>query len=460
MGARVTFTCKELSPPRCALLFEALKCIPIPVDATIKATSGISLPSASPALRRNRIKETATPISDPPTKLYAARSLSCPFCGRARCSPVFMQAVSSRCETDACQQPRFRVSGDRERIHGFRWDVLLALCAPSEAVADESLRFLYPAATHRLVQIRVRLEKLGLRRDVRELGVEQRLFGIGHLQIDRRPFPVTQIGQVAEAPQRLHVLRLLLAHLSEFDPIDQGILHILESADDRLFIRVERLSLHSFGLRDLTAEPPGVENRLQRTRRKRPGSGGAFEQIRELGTFQAEQRGEADVGKVCSLGHANVGVGGDEILLGLTDVGSALEQRCRQTVWHRGEEQGVDVSSPRNQGGMVTEQYADEVLLLRDLTLELGHPGHGLAVLRFSLLIVARGDGAFLETHPLQPRRFTQTLRGALRDFELPVQRPQLDIAAGDRSYHREDHRSLALLAGEQAGAGRLRRAA
>ena len=215
--------------------------------------------------------------------------------------------------------------------------------------------------------------------------------------------------------------------------------------------------MQSFGLRDLTADPPRIENRLQHTRPKRPRPGRAFEQIRELGAFQAEQRGETDVGKVRSLGHADVGVGGDEILLGLTDVGSALQQRCRQTVGHRGEEQGVDVASPRNQAGIVTEQDADEVLLLRDLTLELGHPGQGLAVLRFSLLIVARGDGAFLETHPLQPRRFTQALRGALRDFELPVQRPQLDIAAGDRSDHRQDHRAFALLAGEKAGAGRLR---
>ena len=51
-------------------------------------------------------------------------------------------------------------------------------------------------------------------------------------------------------------------------------------------------------------------------------------------------------------------------------------------------------------------------------TLELGHPGHGLPVLRFGLLVVALGNRALLETHPLQPRRFAQALRRALRDFE------------------------------------------
>ena len=84
--------------------------------------------------------------------------------------------------------------------------------------------------------------------------------------------------------------------------------------------------MQSFGLRDLTADPAGIENRLQHTRPERPDFGGALEQIRELGAFQAEQRGEADVGKVSSLGHADVGVGGDQVLLGLTDVGSALQQ--------------------------------------------------------------------------------------------------------------------------------------
>ena len=104
----------------------------------------------------------------------------------------------------------------------------------------------------------------------------------------------------------------------------------------------------------------------------------------------------------------------------------------------------------------MTEEHAKEVLLPRDLSLELGHPGHGVAVLRFSLQVVALGNGALLETHPLKARRFAQALRSVLRDFELPVQRAQLDVAAGDRRNDRQHHGALALLAGEQARPGRL----
>src|SRR5437899_1838182 len=103
----------------------------------------------------------------------------------------------------------------------------------------EPFRLFDPTATYRLVQIRVRLEELGLSRDIRELGIEQRLFGVGHFQINGRPFPVAKVGQVAEAPQRLDVLRPLLAYLPELRPIDQRVLDVLESADNRLFVGVE-----------------------------------------------------------------------------------------------------------------------------------------------------------------------------------------------------------------------------
>src|SRR5512132_701183 len=145
------------------------------------------------------------------------------------------------------------------------------------AVADQFFGFLDPTAAHRLVQIRVRLEELGLRRHVRELGQEKRLFGVGHLEIDGRAFVVTQHRQVAEAKERQYVLRLLLAYLPVLRPIDQRVLHILESTDDRLFVGKESLLLHSFSARDLTADPAGVEDRLHQTRAVRPGLRGTLE---------------------------------------------------------------------------------------------------------------------------------------------------------------------------------------
>src|SRR6185369_5750156 len=103
---------------------------------------------------------------------------------------------------------------------------------------------------------------------------------------------------------------------------------------------------------------------------------------------------------------------------------------------------------------------ADEVLLLRNLALELGHSGQRLLVLRLSLPVVALGDRAFLETQLLQPCRFTEAQRGLLRDLELPVERSQLDVAAGYCADDGQNDGPLPLLAREQARTRRLRCAA
>src|SRR5207253_708173 len=169
-----------------------------------------------------------------------------------------------------------------------RSHVLLAICVSGNAAAGQSFRFFDPTAAHRLVQVRVRLEELELRRDKRELGDKQRLFRGGNLQIDGRALLIAQLCQVAEAPQGLDVLRLLVAYPSELHPIDERVLHVLETADDGLFVGVERLSLQRFGLRDLTADPTSIENGLQHTSSIGPRSGRSFQQIRELDAFQAE----------------------------------------------------------------------------------------------------------------------------------------------------------------------------
>src|SRR4029434_2382116 len=115
---------------------------------------------------------------------------------------------------------------------------------------------------------------------------------------------------------------------------------------------------------------------------------------------------------------------------------------------------------PGNRAGIATEQHADEVFLLRDLTLELGHSGRGLMGLRLGLPVIALGYRTFVEAHPLQPRRFTQALRCALRYFELPIQRSQLDVAAGDGRDDRQQHSAPALLTAKQARARGLRESA
>src|SRR5258706_12992567 len=108
--------------------------------------------------------------------------------------------------------------------------------ARGNAAGRERLRRCDPAATGRFVQARVRPKQLGLRRDVCQLGVEQRLLGVGDFQINGRPFVVAQRGEVAEALQCRDVPRLHLTRPAELRAVDQRVLHVLESDDDRFLI--------------------------------------------------------------------------------------------------------------------------------------------------------------------------------------------------------------------------------
>ena len=107
-------------------------------------------------------------------------------------------------------------------------------------------------------------------------------------------------------------------------------------------------------------------------------------------------------------------------------------------------------ASARDRAGVATEQHADEILLPRDLTFELGTWARR-PVLRFGLPVVAFGHGTLLEAHALQSRRFAQLCEVAAH-FELG-RAPQLDVAGGDVRDDRQHDRALALLAGEEARA-------
>src|SRR5260221_8501193 len=146
----------------------------------------------------------------------------------------------------------------------------------------ELLRVRDPAAAHRLVETRVRLEELRLRRDVGELGVEEGLLCVGDFKVDRRAFPVAQGGEVAESLQCRDVARLGRERLRELAAVDQGVLHLLKRDDDRFLVAGKRLAPESLALRDLVADASGVEDWKAHAGPVRPRSRRALEEIREL----------------------------------------------------------------------------------------------------------------------------------------------------------------------------------
>src|SRR5882672_10880267 len=157
-----------------------------------------------------------------------------------------------------------------------RADLYVSRRAPTPHYASISLRselfdLRDPAAAHRLVEVRVGLEQLRLRRHVGELRVEQRLLGVGDLEVDRGAFLVAQRRKIAEALQRRDVRRLNFARLAELGAVDERVLHLLEADQDGFLVTGKRLALERFGPRDLVADPAGVENRQRHVGTDCPG---------------------------------------------------------------------------------------------------------------------------------------------------------------------------------------------
>src|SRR5258706_51405 len=90
-----------------------------------------------------------------------------------------------------------------------------------------------PAAAHRLVEVGVGLEQIGLRGDVGELRAEERLLGGGDFQVEGRAFAVAQGGEVAEALQGGDVACLNFARLAELGVVDERVFHVLEGPLNR-----------------------------------------------------------------------------------------------------------------------------------------------------------------------------------------------------------------------------------
>ena len=96
---------------------------------------------------------------------------------------------------------------------------------------------------------------------------------------------------------------------------------------------------------DQRAELAAFEDRRREICAERPDASRQREQPGECGALAAEVSGERDRGKKLRLGHADLGVRGDQVLLGLANVGAPLEQRRGQPGrWGRGPRQLRDVA--------------------------------------------------------------------------------------------------------------------
>ena len=227
--------------------------------------------------------------------------------------------------------------------------------------------------------------------------IEQRLLGRCHLQEDRRALPVASLRQLQQADQRCDVFFLLGALLLQRAARDQGVVDIAQRRDHCALITGDQFALASLRQLDLASHRPAGKQRLRQTAGAGPGERRPLEQLRQLRALQAQEPGQADPWKVGGPRNADVGVGGDQALLGLAYVRPARQQVGRQAGRHRRNRELAEVAATLDRPRAAAGQHADQVLLLSDLPLQRRNRGRRDLVLRFCLPHVAFGRHAAFE---------------------------------------------------------------
>ena len=169
---------------------------------------------------------------------------------------------------------------------------------------------------------------------------------------------------------------------------------------------------------------------------ERPGLRGTGEEVAERRAGRAERGRQVELRVVERLRGADVGIGGDEVLLGLQDVRPSFEQRRRQPGGNRGARELVDRLAARDGIGVAALEHGDQVLLRGDLLLELRDRGQRLLVLRLDLRDLELRHHAALVPQVEDPDGVLVVGGRLLRDLELPVERAQRDVARR----HARDH--------------------
>jgi len=122
----------------------------------------------------------------------------------------------------------------------------------------------------------------------------------------------------------------------------------------------------------------GVEDRLQQLPREAPGRRARLEQVRQVAAGQARTAGQRDARKEGRARGADVGVGGDQLLLGLAHIGPARQHFGGQAHRQLGQAGGRLERRTRRQVGRqrLADQQHERVLVERALSRELreAHP--------------------------------------------------------------------------------------
>ena len=296
----------------------------------------------------------------------------------------------------------------------------------------------------RLDQIQFRLEELTLR--------------IQDFEVTGHPALVSHVGDLAGVRESLDEQFLLLPEFLPFTDADQCIRHFAQRLLQGLLVVQPRLLGHGLVEVDVGLQAAHVEDGQ--------GDGRQGAEYPERPEVRAVDRRAADSGKSgyrdlrieqCR-GDADLRVRGNQLLLGLLNVRPPQEEVQRQA---RGQRRGGDLlvewTPALDRARILSEQDADEVLLLLDLALDVRDRFRRAIEQRLGLPQIEHAGHAAVQPGLHEVDGLDPGVHGPPGDFQREVQRPEGQISVGDLSDQRGHDHVTGFVGGEQVGPRGLR---
>ena len=214
---------------------------------------------------------------------------------------------------------------------------------------------------------------------------------------------------------------------------DQRIRDVLESAEDGFPVSEHHflaLRLGSLVVADPTAH---VKDRDIETGAAGPRASGAVEDAQKVAGLDAAAGGEADARVERGLGYADPGIGRDEVLFGLAQIGPAFEESGGQPRRHvRGLLLGGEGMAAFNGTGLFAKQIIDEIFGLFPGLFEQGQLRLGGGNQSLRLVYVEHAPDAALLAGRYQPERLLTGGDGFEDILELGVVFAEVEVRDGN----------------------------
>ena len=115
---------------------------------------------------------------------------------------------------------------------------------------------------------------------------------------------------------------------------DQRVGNVAEGSVDGLLVTDQQLFVLRLGRLVVSRPPARIEDWQIQHAAHRVRHAGPADDAEQVCGLKAAGGREIDAGKECRLRDSDAGIGRDQLLLGLPQIGPALQQRGRQPGWH------------------------------------------------------------------------------------------------------------------------------